>query len=202
MSVYYYKGAQIITPFTIKSNEPMFDADTVSLKKQRASQDAQRWEISFSTVGTADTVQDMLLAAVTGNQLTATMIMPQLPAVDTLSTKSNTTTNVAVAASAGDSSVTMQVAGTSGTLPKGSFFKFSNHDKLYVTTTDINFDGGTNTAVSFYPNLREDLTTSHTMLTGSLAVLAYYKSIDNMSGVTFTDGVLSNSGTIELLEAL
>jgi len=184
MSVYYYNGAQILAPFTITSNEPMFDADTVSLKKQRATQNAQRWEISFSTVGTPDTVQDMLISAVSQNQLTSTMIMPQLPTVDTLSTKSNTSTNVAVAAT------------------KGSFFKFSSHDKLYMTTTDINFDGGTNTSVSFYPKLQSNLTTSHTMLTGSLAVLTYYKSVDNMSGITFTDGVLSNSGTIELLEAL
>ena len=88
MSVYYYNGAQILAPFTITSNEPMFDADTVSLKKQRATQNAQRWEMSFSTVGTPDTVQDMLISAVANNQSTSTMIMPQLPAVSDKFTES------------------------------------------------------------------------------------------------------------------
>ena len=41
---YYYKGAKILAPLTIKSNEPIYDTDTISLAKQRASQGAQRWE--------------------------------------------------------------------------------------------------------------------------------------------------------------
>ena len=50
MSVYYYNGAQILAPFTITSNEPMFDMTTISLKTQRASQGAQRWELSFDII--------------------------------------------------------------------------------------------------------------------------------------------------------
>jgi hypothetical protein len=208
MSVYYYNGAQILAPFTITSNEPMFDADTVSLKKQRATQNAQRWEISFNTVGTPDTVQDMLIAAVSQNQLTSTMIMPQLPAVSDKFTLENanalltTVVSIHVSASVGDSSIDVKTLNRSGTLPKGCFFKFSSHDKLYMTTSDTVFDGTTNPTINFYPSLRSNATTAHQVRLGDLALLTYYKSVDNMSGITFTDGVLSNSGTIELLEAL
>jgi hypothetical protein len=208
MSVYYYNGAQILAPFTITSNEPMFDADTVSLKKQRATQNAQRWEISFSTVGTPDTVQDMLIAAVSQNQLTSTMIMPQLPAVSDKFTLENanavltTVVSIHVSASVGDSSIDVKTLNRSGTLPKGCFFKFSSHDKLYMTTSDTVFDGTTNPTINFYPSLRSNATTAHQVRLGDAARLTYYKSVDNMSGITFTDGVLSNSGTIELLEAL
>ena len=202
MSVYYYNGAQILTPLTIRSNEPTFDVDTVSLKKQRASQNVQRWEIEFNTIGTSDTVQDMLIAAVSDNHLVDTMIMPQLPAVDEASTVTSTAIPCAVVGDIGDTSVTLQVAGTNGTLPKGSFVKFSNHDKMYVTTADVNFDGSLNIAFNFYPALRTQVTTSHTLRTGNQAVLTYYKDIDNMAGITFTDGVLSNSGAISLIEAL
>jgi hypothetical protein len=208
MSVYYYNGAQILAPFTITSNEPMFDADTVSLKKQRATQNAQRWEISFSTVGTPDTVQDMLIAAVSQNQLTSTMIMPQLPAVSDKFTLENTnalpttTVSIHVSASVGDSSIDVKTLNRSGTLPKGCFFKFSSHDKLYMTTSDTVFDGTNNPTINFYPSLRSNATTAHQVRLGDAARLTYYKSVDNMSGITFTDGVLSNSGTIELLEAL
>jgi hypothetical protein len=186
----------------------MFDADTVSLKKQRATQNAQRWEISFSTVGTPDTVQDMLIAAVSQNQLTSTMIMPQLPAVSDKFTLENantlptTTVSIHVSASVGDSSIDVKTLNRSGTLPKGCFFKFSSHDKLYMTTSDTVFDGTTNPTINFYPSLRSNATTAHQVRLGDAARLTYYKSVDNMSGITFTDGVLSNSGTIELLEAL
>jgi hypothetical protein len=202
MSVYYYKGAQILAPYTIRSNEPMYDVDTVSLKKQRASQNAQRWEISFNTAGTVDTVQDMLIAAVNATQLTDTMVMPQLPAVDEKTTISTASLPVAVAGAIGDTSVVMQVAGPTGLFPKGSFFKFNNHDKIYMTTSDTSFDGGTNVTMNFYPKLRSVVTTSNSVKNGSQCTLTYYKSIDNMAGVIFTDGVLSNSGTIELIEAL
>ena len=49
---YYYEGYEILAPLTIASNEPMFDSDTVSLRKQRASQSAQRWELSFGILTT------------------------------------------------------------------------------------------------------------------------------------------------------
>jgi len=201
MAVYYYKGAQIVTPFTITSNEPMFDVDTVSLTKQRASQGSQRWELEFNTVGTPDTVQDMLLASVTSVQDVDTMLMPQLSIVDELHTLTNTSTPVAEAGAIGDTTIVMQAAGTSGTVFKGTFFKFSNHDKIYLTTADCNFDS-TNPTLSFYPALRKITSTSHRMKTGAEAILTYYKDIDNMAGITFSDGVLSNSGTIRLIEAL
>lgn len=202
MSVYYYKGAQILAPYSISSNEPMFDVDTVSLKKQRATQNVQRWEISFNTIGTPDTVQDMIIAATAGVQTVDTMVIPQIPTVDALKTITNDNAVIATLAVVGATSVTMQVAGNSGTLPKGSFFKFANHDKIYMTTTDINFDGATDLSVSIYPSLRVEQPISGTIRTGPNATLTYYKSIDNQSGITFTDGVLSSSGTIELIEAL
>jgi hypothetical protein len=202
MSVYYYNGAQILAPYTIRSNEPMYDVDTVSLKKQRATQNVQRWELEFNTVGTPDTVQDMLISAIQGTNNISTMVIPQLPAVDELLTITNTSPVIVFPVNAGATSIVLQVAGNSGTLPKGYFFKFNNHDKVYMTTTDINFDGSTDLAVSFYPSLRLAQVSSNVILTGSGATINYYKSIDNQSGITFTDGVLSNSGNIELIEAL
>ena len=202
MSVYYYKGAQILAPFTIRSNEPMFDVDTISLKKERASQGAQRWELEFGTVGVSDTMQDMLIASVTDQSAAQTMFMPQLTAVDEKSSISSNTIDIAASASVGATSVSLTASGKTGTLPKGSFIKFSNSNKMYMTTTDVNLDGNTSESVSIYPELRVALTTANTLRNGDLAVLSYYKSIDNQSGITFTDGVLSNSGTISLIEAL
>lgn len=201
MSTYYYKGAKILAPFTIVSNEPMFDVDTVSLRKQRATQNAQRWEISFNTVAEGVDQVDLFLGSVVDFDEVDTMIMPQLPQVDKLTTASLTSLPISINASQNATSVTLQGVGVSGLMPKGTFFKFSTHDKIYVTTVDADFDSGT-PVVSFYPKLRENVTTSDTVKIGNEAVLSFYRSIDNQVGITFQDGILSDVGTLTLIEAL
>lgn len=76
---YYYEGYEILAPLTIASNEPMFDADTISLKKQRSTQGAQRWELSFeiATTSPADA-----LISIASFDTVKTMTMPQLTDVD------------------------------------------------------------------------------------------------------------------------
>ena len=201
MSVYYYEGAKILAPLTITSNEPMFDVDTVSLKKQRASQNAQRWEVSFNTIAEPDTQVDLFISSVDNLDVVSTMVMPQLPKVDELNTLTNTSTAVSGSFSAGVSGVTLSAAITTGLLPKGSFINFSNHSKVYVTTSDTTFTSGT-ADVSIYPSLRASIDSTHIMRTTSECLFTYLRSIDQQTGITFTDGVLSNVGTIDLIEAL
>ena len=113
-----------------------------------------------------------------------------------------TTPAVPAAAAAVDStSISVQGPGQSGFLPKGSFFKFSNHDKIYVSTSNVNLNNNSPT-LDFYPRLREAVSVGNFIKVGSLAHITFFRSIDNMSGITFQDGVLSNAGTITLIEAL
>lgn len=201
MSVYYYEGAEILAPLTITSNEPMFDVDTVSLKKQRASQNAQRWELSFNTIAEPSTQVDLFLSSVENLDTVTTMVMPQLPKVDELYTLTQTSSNVNSAAAAGATTVGVSAATTTGFLPKGSFIKFSNHSKVYVTTSDTTFTSGT-VNVNIYPSLRTSITTADLFRTNSECQLTYLRSIDQQTGITFTDGVLASVGTIDLIEAL
>jgi hypothetical protein len=76
---YQFEGQDILAPLTIASNEPMFDVDTISLQKQRASQNVQRWELSFETA--SNDVTD-LLAAVGNFDTVKTMPMIQLQTVN------------------------------------------------------------------------------------------------------------------------
>lgn len=192
---YYYKGAKILAPLTIKSNEPIYDVDSVSLSKQRASQGAQRWELSFTTATSDATEADVLVGVITGLSTATTMTMPQIPSV----VRGNTAgVSLAISAgvSAGLSSVTIV---SDGIIKKGSFVKFSNHDKLYMITADV--VAGT-VPMSIYPSLRTAVTTSHTLKTGSSAVLTYFRDIDSLTGLTFSDGLLSSAGTVSLIEAI
>ena len=192
---YTFNGATILAPLSITSNQPIYETDTVSLSKQRASQGAQRWELSFTTVTSESTEADMLVGMITGLATASTMIMPQIPSV----VKGNTagvSLVISAGVAAGLSSVTVV---SDGIIKKGSFIKFSNHDKLYMVTADV--AAGT-VPVSIYPSLRTAVTTSHTLKTGSSAVLTYYRGIDSTQGLKFTDGILSSVGSISLSEAI
>ena len=192
---YYYKGAKILAPLTIRSNEPIYEVDTVSLSKQRASQGAQRWEVSFKTVTSADTEADMLVGTITNLTASTTMIMPQIPSVVAGNT-AGVSLVISSVASAGASTVTIV---NDGIIKKGSFIKFSNHDKIYMVTEDVS-SGTVN--VPIYPSLRSAVAITDTFQTGSYAVLSYYRNIDNLTGLIFSDGLISNAGSISLTEAI
>lgn len=196
---YYFKGAKILAPLSITSNEPVYDVDTVSLSKQRATQGAQRWEIAFTTANSGATEADMLVGVIDGITSAETMVMPQLPSVDRFNTCS-TVLPINADASAGSSTVTVV---SDGVISKGSFIKFSNHDKIYMVLDGMVF--GT-APISIYPKLRSAVTTAHTFNTsnaGASAVsLRYYRDVSNLRGLTFTDGILSSTGTVNLVEAI
>jgi hypothetical protein len=201
MSVYYFDGAQILAPLTIKSNEPVFEVETLNLRKQRASQNVQRWEISFSTIGTAETQADIMLGAISSPQVVQTMIMPQLPSVDEATTINKSRIAIGAGAPVGANAVAASPVGVFGIIPKGTFFKFSNHDKLYVTTSDTSV-ASLSVMLNFYPSLQMPVVTSQTIEIKENAILTFQRDLDNQRGITFTDGVLSNAGTITLIEAL
>jgi hypothetical protein len=161
---YYYEGYQILAPLTIASNEPMFDADTVSLRKQRSSQNAQRWELSFSIL-TQDPAD--ALASIVDFDVAKTMTMPQLNDVNDKLTTVN--------------------------YPKGAFVTGSNN-KVYM----VKSDAASVVASNLYPTPPSGLTYS----TVANATISYYRSIDNLRGITFSDGVLASPGAIDIIEAL
>lgn len=196
---YYYKGAKILAPLSITSNEPVYDVDTVSLSKQRATQGVQRWELAFNTATSGTTEADMLVGVIDNITSAETMVMPQLPSV----LKANTTSIVLPIknnASAGASIVKIT---SDGIISKGSFIKFSNHDKVYLVTADVL--AGIQ-PVPIYPSLRSAVTTAHTLYTSNAGAssvsIRYYRDVSNLRGLTFTDGILSSTGTVNLVEAL
>jgi len=275
---YLFEGYDILAPLSITSNAPVFDADTISLKKQRSSQNVQRWELSF---GVATTEPASLLASIATFDTAATMTMPQLNDVnERLTGTTASTTTYVVTASGGkfyiggsqnpalsfvrgntyifnlsDSSLSshplrfataadaagstqyttgVTVSGTQGTAgatvtivvsgsapntlyyyctnhsgmgnsisvtassggvnyPKGAFVTGSNN-KVYM----VKSDASSVVASNLYPTPPSGLTYS----TVANATIRYYRDVDNLRGITFTDGVLSSAGEIVIIEAL
>jgi len=202
MAKYYYKNTEILAPFTIISNEPMFDMTTISLKTRRATQGHQRWELSFRTQPTNNNIEETLLSSV--NNLEAeTMVMPQLKSVENRLTINGPVT-LSTQGNANSSTVYLTLnSNNSGIIPKGYFVSFAGSDKLHIVTSDVYFDGVSgNVTMDIYPKLVSNIASGSSLHTGTNVIFSYFKSIDNQTGITFTDGILANSGTITLLEAV
>ena len=115
--------AQFAAPLTIRSNQPVFVSDTLSLKRFISRRSAQRWEIDAGLIPQSTSAQNLMVSLVTkGYSETVTIIVPQNYGVIKARTATGTATGTG---SAGSSSVT--VSGLIGLIPKGTFVKFSNH---------------------------------------------------------------------------
>lgn len=200
MPVYYFEGSPIVAPLTIESNSPIFMSETVSLKQQRASQGAQRWEVSFN-IQSKGAEADFLVSMATNLATARTMVMPQLNEVNSRVTV--TQTGISSVNTANSSTVTIDFNQV-GLLPKGSFIKFSNHAKLYMVTADVSTQT-TPVPVSIFPSLRQNVSAGTTVYhpgSSTKPVITFYQSMDTISGITYEDGLLMNPGTIKILEAL
>jgi len=200
MATYTFQGETIVAPFIIKSNEPVFSADSVSLRVRRVKQGAQRWELEFGV--TMQDASSFLADSVSDFQTTITMEMPQLNIRgDTLSQgSSSSTVSVNGSHSAGDDTVAL--SGANGTISKGRFVKFNNHDKIYLVKDQYSGSG----TINLYPSLRTSVpggTKMHYRDSASDSItFTGYRDLTNVQGITYIDGVLSEAGNINLIEAL
>jgi hypothetical protein len=199
MSKYYYNGNVIVTPFSVVTNQPIFSVDTVSLKHIRSQQSAQRWELQFNVL-TNDNVAATLLGVIDEMSSTGLMPMPQLPEIDKLTTASGTI-SIPTQVEVENSAVGLNTSSASGTMPKGSFIKFSNHSKVYILKADLDLSGATATA-QVYPKITNTVTAGETFLYNQDCEISYYRDINGMNGIRFLDGVLAEPGTVNLIEAI
>jgi len=203
MAKYFYKGSPILAPLSITSNQPIFASDTVSLKQIRAAQNAQRWEVSFNVV-TNDNAVELLLSSVENQANPDTMIMPQLKEVCDIGYGNVYDDFIATTGpeAVGNDTINMTKATGTGIVPRGSFIKFSNHTKIYLLKTTIDLSTFTSGDIEIYPSLRVPLNTGAQMLTFDEVTLSYFNSMDDIKGITYSDGILASPGTITVIEAL
>lgn len=198
MSIYYFRNQPISAPLTINSNHPSWDRDSISLMIIRTGQAAQRWELSFSIKG-KDNLADYLISTVTKFDTVETMTMPQLVEVEKATTAIGGVTTSGAVKPAGATSVA--ISGLSGILPAGSFIQFSNHSKIYITKNTITNSG----TLQIYPALVTSVPASNGLRHAKSSTkpqLNYIQSIDNTRGISFSDGILMDAGTVNVIEVL
>ena len=204
--VYYYQSYPIVAPVTIRSNYPFQESETYNLKIQRTTFGSQRWELEFNVNFDSKDFRaaDYFTEGVTSYVGLHTMPMPQFHGIDEFV---NHTFPLACRANpVGSSSIDFTAIGpaqsTTTRIRKGTFIQFSNHSKVYLLTSDIM---NNDTSFDIFPTLRVALTTAHSVYhPGSRTIpqITSYRSRDTLNGISFSDGIMVDPGTIKLLEAV
>lgn len=193
-----YDGSSVIArftaPITVKTNQPTSVSDTLSLKRQAVRRAAQRWEITSGLEPLSYSGQALFVMLVTkGVSETLQALMPQHFGAKAART-STSTIAVATAAAAGATQVTIK--NNTGLIPKGTFIRFGNHSKVYMTTNDVTNNG----TFSLYPPLRTAVAVDATIAFKDDVYLNCRFDQETVSGMVFSDGILMDVGTITLLE--
>jgi hypothetical protein len=188
--------ARFVAPMTIISNQPVFVSDSISLKRQTRTQKTQRWEISTS-IEPSNNSADLLMNAVLSNYSSIVAIqMPQIFRIYGGGTTSTSAIQVDGNINAGFSF--LNIKNNNGFLPKGEFIQFSNHDKIYILKKSIQGNG----QIEFFPELKVPLINNTFIKYGKNVILKARYDTDSLTGITYTDGVLADIGTVNFVEAI
>jgi hypothetical protein len=193
--------AAFVVPMTVRSNHPVFLADTLSLKRTVRQRTAQRWEIDTKLSPLSVDAQELMTHFITnGHSQVFDAVMPQN--VGAKAARTTTAVLLTAATEAFESQVVVSGSGTAGTkIPMGTFIRFSGHNKVYMTTEDAVFTGAS-TVISMYPQLVKPVAAGETVKYQDDVVMRAYYDTDTVIGMAYEDGILMDNGAVKLVEAL
>jgi uncharacterized secreted protein with C-terminal beta-propeller domain len=177
------------TPLSVISNQPAYTQSMMNLKYKTNSQNAQRWEIE-ANLETTNNSPDFLVHSVTAGH--ANRIYVRMPQVyGAFSQDIN----------AGTSSVTnTKVAGIdtidiTGSIPNvGEFIQFTGASKVYLVIAKTTSD------IRIAPSLITTVAAATVLLRGGRVTMQAYYDPSVKLGITYIDGVLSDPGSVKLIE--
>lgn len=183
--------AKFVAPVSVISNVPIFASDSLSLKRQVAKRPAQRWEVSSNLEPLSYKANDLFALFVQkGHSDVIQITMPQNFGAAALLT----TTSLPTATALG-SATSVPVLNNNGLIPRGTFIKFSNHSKIYMLTQ--NLDGNGN--MQIFPELRAAVS-SASISYGKSVLMTCKIDTETVTGMSYTDGILMDLGSVKLVE--
>jgi hypothetical protein len=187
--------ARFTAPLTVRSNQPVFVADALSLKRSISKSTAQRWEIETNVEPLSVSAQDLMVNLVTKGFSESVLIrVPQNYGAVKALTANNTT--VTVSGSVNSSQVI--VASSIGLIPSGTFLKFGNYNKMYMATSSLQNNG----ILNIFPALRSAVAAGTTLYFRDDVLINFLYDTDTVIGMSYEDGILMNPGTLKLIEKL
>jgi len=170
---------------------------SVSGKTQRIKTGAQFFSFKLKSprMTRAEVDADFSFIAAQDGQVEAFTIVPPVisstkgTASGTITVQNVTSVSPAMSLAAGSRNIGVNSDNAGDTLKKGDLIKFSNHDKVYMLTEDVNFDGSTVDQLSFYPPLTTALTGGGQTITYNSVPFKVYLNSDTASFSTSADGL-------------
>lgn len=157
----------------VSNNDTRITTST-SGRTQRIKVAAQYWSFKLQTPAMEedDLYDNFNILIQQDGQVNPFIIVPPLPFRGTASG----TITVSDDYAAGVTSC--RSTGGSGTLKKGDVFKFSNHDKVYMLTENVNLDqlDSSEDVINFYPNLVTPITATTTITYKNVPFVVYLDS--------------------------
>jgi len=189
--------AEFVAPLAVRSNHPIFASDTLSLSRHISRRTAQRWEIETRLEPLSHEAQELFVHMVNkGYSSTFNIYVPQnygaVKAKTSLSSPQGT-------AAVNTNRVTIVTNSNTGFIPKGTFIKFSNQTKIYLTLTNLN-NSTAGAYIDVYPALKTAVS-STSFVTSNVKMVCLY-DFDTLSGMAYSDGILQDVGQVRLVEAI
>jgi len=183
--------ARFVTPLSLESNEPVFSADSLSLKRSTISRTSQRWEIRAGLEPLSYT-NNALFAFLVKKGLSATF---KIRVPQPFGSQETRTVTGALSGSGTANSDVVNLGYFSGTLPIGTMVKFSNHNKVYMIT-DVS-----GSQISVFPKLVSNVSGA-TMYYKDDVIADFYRDGTSLSGMSMQDGILMSTGELKFIEKL
>ena len=186
--------ARFTAPLMVRSNRPVLSGDALSLKRFTSISTAQRWEIECGLEPLSLSAGDLMVHLVTkGHSEQFTITFPQNYGVSKATVRGG-----APVANGAINTTYVTVTNHTGTIPSGTFIRFADHSKIYMTTTTLAGEG----PVTVFPPLRKTLGVDMAFNYTNDVYGNFYYDTDVVSGMIYTDGILMDLGTVRLVEAL
>ena len=187
------------TPLVIKSNQPAYVQDALNLKRRAASQNVQRWEIEAKLSPTNNRANFLTHSVMNGY---STVIYVRMPQPYGIAVSSSDLFDVANGVAAGSSEFQTLYNHAQGRLKVGEFIRFAGHSKVYLVVKVGPWQGSGADAATVFPPLVKDIVGNEVIFVDKkVTMYAHYES-DTQLGITYVDGILSDPGSIKLIEAL
>jgi hypothetical protein len=184
---------QFDAPLTLRSNQPIFGGDSLSLKRTTRKRAAQRWEIRANIEPLVGNANELFALLVTnGSTIPYTVMCPQNYGA-ILARKYV----MPVTVSGNPKSSTITLSNNVNTIPVGTMIQFENHTKVYM----VNSLPDAERNVKIFPPLVHSVVNETLRWREDVMMLAYM-DLDQVAGMVYTDGIVMDIGTVNMVEKL
>jgi hypothetical protein len=180
-----------VAPLSIVNNAPSFAQDSLNLRRRASSQGVQRWEITANLAPTSGDASFLLHSILYGHH---SVFYARMPQVSQMKCSSG---NIVLDGTFLPGEDLINFSGTSKLVP-GEFINIGNDPKVYVVVEA----GSGGVGARIFPPLRMAAPGGAVIKTDKKVTLTVRFNADVQLGISYSDGVLSDPGSISLIEAL